>query len=99
MNVNVHELKTDPIPFYHTDAGIKTSEVRFDDRGFRQGDYLLLRETKHTGEEMKRGASLGYTGFTIMVVVTHIHEKQGMNVRYVAMSIEVLRGSGRKYGD
>ena len=49
-----HELKTDPDVFEKSFLGIKNYEIRFNDRNYEKGDFLYLRETKHTGEEMKR---------------------------------------------
>lgn len=40
----VHELKTAPGPFRDVRVGLKTYEVRKNDRGFAVGDFLLLRE-------------------------------------------------------
>jgi hypothetical protein len=98
MYENIHELKTDPIPFGHTDAGKKTVEVRLDDREYLTGDYILLRETRYTGEEMAEHLSpLEYTGYSIMTLITHIHGKEGMNKGWIAMSLKVLRNTGRKY--
>ena len=41
-DVRVHELKTWPKQFDDLVAGLKGFELRFDDRGFRVGDYLIL---------------------------------------------------------
>jgi hypothetical protein len=48
-----HTLKTDPEVFQAAMQGVKTWEIRKDDRGFKVGDILCLRETEYTGEEMK----------------------------------------------
>lgn len=53
--MRIHELKTDSEVFTATALGMKTFEVREDDRGFEEGDVLFLRETRHTGEEMRGG--------------------------------------------
>lgn len=41
--MTVHELKTWPEYYDAAVAGDKTFEVRADDRGYQQGDRLLLR--------------------------------------------------------
>ncbi len=42
--MNIHELKTWPEYFEQVYNGTKTFEVRRDDRGFKIGDQLRLRE-------------------------------------------------------
>jgi hypothetical protein len=67
-----HELKTDPEVFQALIDGVKTYELRKDDRGFSVGDTLMLRETLNTGAQMAGGAPLGYSGRIADRVVTHI---------------------------
>ena len=67
-----HKLKTDPIVFDDVMTGLKTFEIRKDDRGFKVGDELALEKTKYTGEEMKAGKPLEYTGDFWTVGVTYI---------------------------
>lgn len=71
-NVNVHELKTDPIVFEAIKKEEKTFEIRKNDRNFQVGDELWLRETVNTGKEMANGAPLEYTGRILVVNVTYI---------------------------
>lgn len=68
----VHHLKTDHRMFRAVIEGKKTYEIRFDDRGFEVGDTLILKETLYTGEEMKAGESLIYTGYEHMTKIKHI---------------------------
>ena len=77
-----HELKTWPEFFEPVWTGEKTFELRKDDRGFRAGDTLKLREfiPKH-GE---------YTGRVITALVTYILGGMGLEKDYVAMSTLVL---------
>lgn len=70
--VHWHELKTDPAVFGAVHDGSKTFEIRKDDRGFAVGDGLLLRETVDTGEAMKQGAPLLFTGREYRCRVTYI---------------------------
>lgn len=44
MGLRTHELKCWPDFFAPIESGEKTFELRKDDRGFRAGDLLLLRE-------------------------------------------------------
>lgn len=70
--MKTHELKTDASVFLPVYMGDKTFEIRKNDRDFKAGDILILRETTYSGEEMKRGGPLLYTGNSIAVRVTYV---------------------------
>ena len=70
--MKIHELKTDPDSFDESWRGKKSWEIRLNDRDFRIGDSLVLRETNYTGEEMKAGKPLVYTGNRMLVEVSFI---------------------------
>lgn len=57
-----HRLKADEGVFQASWEGLKPWEIRFNDRDFRPGDTFILEETEFTGEAMKLGAPLNYTG-------------------------------------
>jgi hypothetical protein len=61
----IHELKTDSEVFEMSWNGIKDYEIRFNDRNFKPFQDILLRETVYSGEEMKGGMPLEYTGRAI----------------------------------
>jgi hypothetical protein len=61
--VSRHELKTWPLYWQQVHDGAKTFELRKDDRGFRVGDDLVLREFDSKD---------GYTGNALTVRVTYI---------------------------
>lgn len=67
-----HEIKTDPEAFELSWHDNKNFEIRFDDRDYRAGDELLLRETRHSGKEMAKGAPLIYTGREIKAKVSMV---------------------------
>ena len=82
-----HELKILPKYFQAVWSGIKTFELRKDDRDYQRGDILVLREWD--GEE--------YTGSAICVKVTYIlqnAEKYGLKDGYVIMGIRHLEAAG-----
>ena len=85
-----HTLKTDREIFKAVQDGHKTFEIRKDDRGYQFGDILTLCETRYTGEEMKIGKPLEYTGAAIDVEVLHILRGPiyGLEKGWVIMSIK-----------
>ncbi len=90
-----HELKTDPAPFSAVYDGIKTFEIRLNDRGFKVGDKLLLRETQHSGEAMKGGAPLAYTGREITKTVSHVLAGYGLADGWCCLSFAAeIPGAG-----
>ena len=68
----IHNLKTDPEYFELTRSGHKRAEIRIDDRGFKKGDKLRLRETQYSAAQMAAGAPLVYTGREMRVDVLHV---------------------------
>jgi len=95
-----HELKTDSEVFQAVLDGCKTWEIRFNDRDFQEGDTLTLRETLHTGAEMKPrhdggfpgttspGKPLVYTGREMTTTVTHVLKGYGLQSGWVGLSID-----------
>lgn len=65
-------LKTDPEPFEAVWRGEKRFEVRRNDRDFKQGDTIYLRQTLHSAAEMAEGAELDYTGSEVKCSVDYI---------------------------
>ena len=72
-----HSLKTLPVHFNDIMSGIKTAEIRLNDRRFSVGDTLILREWKER-----------YTGRLTPVKVTHILDdsQKGIDSGYVMLS-------------
>ena len=82
----IHDLKTWPDPFAALKAGVKTHEVRKNDRGFKVGDTLLLREWDPYAQI--------HTGRQINASVTYISEGGtfGLPPELCVMSIKVTGG-------
>ncbi|MBW7995384.1 MAG: DUF3850 domain-containing protein [Candidatus Glassbacteria bacterium] len=79
-----HELKTWPEGFQAIAQGRKTADVRFNDRGFKVGDILLLREYyPGTGK---------YSGENVEAEVTHIMDTEGFGLKpgYVMLSLRPI---------
>ena len=87
-----HMLKTDPGVFAMSKAGLKTFEIRYDDRGYEIGDMLVLRETRYSGEEMKSGKPLIYTEDIVICIVQYILRgpAYGLEDGWVIMSVNIL---------
>ena len=87
-----HVLKTDGPVFQEVWDGKKLCELRKFDRDFKVGDILSLKETKWTGEHMKRGCPLIYTHRVIRAKVSSIiaGPKYGIEEGWCVMSIKVL---------
>ncbi|EAT1700371.1 DUF3850 domain-containing protein [Salmonella enterica] len=80
----IHSLKIGPLFFDAVANGEKRAEVRINDRDFKCGDFLILREW--AGE---------YTGRKLTVKVTHILPLDGLVVgagNWVVMSIATIQG-------
>ncbi|MCE6987470.1 ASCH/PUA domain-containing protein [Dyadobacter sp. CY323] len=77
----IHDLKTWPRPFEAVYSGLKTFEIRVNDRDFQDGDILHLREWDPGTEE--------YSGNSMMCRVTYILSGThfGIDQRSVIMSI------------
>ncbi len=85
-----HVLKTDPEVFQAVLSGAKTFEIRLNDRGYGVGDVLGLRETKHTGAEMRAGAPLVYTGRECQRFVSHVLTGYGLADGWCCLSFRTL---------
>lgn len=85
-----HILKTDPDVYDAVATLKKKYEIRFNDRNFNNGDQLILMKTVFSGEEMKNGAELIYTGNAMRVRVTHIlyGPIYGLKEGWVIMSVD-----------
>ena len=75
-----HELKCWPEFFSAIVSGVKTFEIRKNDRGFTAGDELLLKEYVPLSQS--------YTGAEVLVQVPYITSAY-MREDYVVMSIVV----------
>lgn len=77
--MKTHELKTDPEPFAASFRGDKMYEIRLNDRDFKCGDLLTLRETLWSGQEMRDGEPLEYTGRTLSRTITEVRTNYGIS--------------------
>ena len=80
--MNTHELKTWPVYFKAVWDGRKTFEVRLNDRRFKWGDHLVLKEWDPLTQE--------YSGRVIEATVTYICQLPHPHREYVGMQIDVI---------
>jgi hypothetical protein len=94
---DVHDLKCDPGPFEATRKGRKPFEVRFDDRGFKNGDVLRLREhiraDARSGFTDKEWRPEGYTGRELFMEVTYIIRapRYGLRDKWCVMATREIK--------
>jgi hypothetical protein len=84
-----HLLKTDSEEFDDIAKGLKTFEMRLNDRDYQVDDQLILLKTLFTAAAMKNGSPLYYTGDALRLRVTHILSgpAYGLMEGWVVMSI------------
>ena len=84
-----HILKTDPDQFHYSWLGKKNFEIRYNDRDYKVGQTITLRETYFTGKEMEEGSPLEYTGREIDRRIMHITEGStyGLAEGWVVMAL------------
>tara|TARA_R110000772_G_scaffold266861_1_gene389926 strand:+ start:218 stop:493 length:276 start_codon:yes stop_codon:yes gene_type:complete len=85
-----HTLKTDPEVFQASIAGLKDFEIRLNDRDFKVGDELTLKETTSTGDEIKNNIEpLIYTGREIKRTIKYIlhGDNYGLSKGWVILSL------------
>lgn len=92
--MTTHELKADRMPFDAMERGEKTCEVRRNDRNYQVGHDVLIRETLYTGEQMRAGSPLIYTGRKLRRAITHIQAGYGLPSGIVVLSLAAPDGVG-----
>lgn len=87
-----HKLKLNHKYFDAVKNGIKTFEVRKNDRDFRIGDTLYLSETNDDGEYVITELGLKVTPIKAIVtyILTHDDFPAGVPEGYIVMSIKVI---------
>jgi hypothetical protein len=79
----IHDLKILPEYYTAVDKGVKTYELRFDDRNYTVGDMLILREWEN-GQ---------YTGRRLTAIITHIlKDFKGLTDGWAVLSIKKTGG-------
>ena len=92
-NHKEHMLKTDPAVFQDVLDGSKTFEIRFNDRGYQIGDLIVLKETKFTGQQMKSGQPLAYTGREIQKRISYVLGGYGLQDDWVILGVQDIEAT------
>lgn len=93
-----HELKTDPEVFQAALDGIKNYELRFNDREYKVGDTVWLKETTYSGAEMKTGKPLSFTQRSLKKRINHILSGYGLQEGWAVLSfVDVVEDVGSTY--
>ena len=92
-NRKEHMLKTDPAVFQDVLDGSKTFEIRFNDRGYQIGDLIVLKETKFTGQQMKSGQPLAYTGREIQKRISYVLGGYGLQDDWVILGVQDIEAA------
>lgn len=79
----IHRLKTWSEHFRRVDVGSKSFEIRYDDRGYEEGDYLVL-------DEWDQDRCAYTTAKPIVRIVTCVVRGFGLHEGYVAMGVDRL---------
>ena len=90
-NYKEHVLKTDSVVFQDVLDGNKTFEIRFNDRDYQVGDLVILKETEFTGEQMKSGQPLVYTGREIQKRISYVLSGYGLHEGWVILGIQDIK--------
>lgn len=90
--MKIHELKTHPIPFQAMKRGEKEFELRFNDRSYRVGDQLLLKEyTPANYWDREDPKEPEYTGEILHREVTYILSQYvGLLPGYVILGLKKI---------
>lgn len=88
----IHELKTHPLPFQAVKRGEKNFELRFDDRGYRVGDQLLLKEyTPANYWDPEEPKESNYTGEILHREISYIlKDFKGLEQGYVILGLRKI---------
>ena len=90
-NHKEHVLKTDHVVFQDVLDGNKTFEIRFNDRDYQVGDLVILKETEFTGEQMKSGQPLVYTGREMQKRISYVLSGYGLHEGWVILGIQDIK--------
>lgn len=81
--MNIHDIKIHEQYFDDVASAKKKSELRKNDRGYKEGDMLILREWNPLIEQ--------YTERVVSAIITHIYQGPNLPQEYAILSIRVMK--------
>lgn len=92
----LHDVKCWPTYFGPILQRKKTFELRLNDRNYKEGDYVRLREYSYSPDQ-ESGKRWDYTGRELMLLITYVLQNdqesavpEGLNPRYCIFSFEIV---------
>ncbi len=82
-----HELKTDPEVFQMSWDGKKDYEIRYNDRDYKVGDTLTLKETSVSANERLQDEPLTFTGRELSGEIVSVVSGYGLSIDLVILGI------------
>jgi hypothetical protein len=85
----IHTLKTAIEHYQNCCRQVKKAELRFDDRGFKTGDILVLYPVDNNGNTLHRvDTDSCYCTFLVTHLLSHKDFPDGLKENYVMLSIK-----------
>lgn len=81
--MTIHDIKIHEQFFDDVQSGAKKSELRHDDRNYKTGDMLMIREYNPLIDS--------YTERVIMAVITHIYRGPNLPNDYAILSLRIMK--------
>lgn len=87
LTFRYHELKCWPASFEALRSAQKKADFRRDDRGFEEGDLLIMHEWVPVPRE-ELVAIRGYTGAILALRISHVERGFGIPEGFAMLSVE-----------
>ncbi len=92
--MKIHELKSWSSCFWDIQAGVKTADIRLNDRNFMDGDLILFRRFRSPDDpQAEWRGPMGYVKEEppILAQITHVQGGFRLPQGYVALSIRRVK--------
>lgn len=87
----LHELKEDPVLFnINSNLQNETFQLRLNDRDFKPGDILGVRETANPSSDIEKGVEIDYTNKYYLKRITGVMAGLGLKPNWVILFVRNL---------